>query len=340
MRHPRRPQPLLALRDALFVLPAVLGAACVGGPPSQEGPDDEQLLELYTTSATYFYEDDNLSQAQEQAVKALEIEPNHKAMRRMIGWVRVRQGQAEDLIIAEQFFRKLVREGDENSATTLGLATTLERLGVGYEEAARDFRAGAREVPAGKDREAYADRTAQQAVELWNEAIAILEGTLEGGEGSTRAMNGLQRLYALRGDYEESLRWSEILLDRSRAELATWRRLLTDGNLTESEEQLYRTNEQASLDLCRNTHLFAATLLHRQGRSRDAVAHLDQVLASEPDLAQAYSQRGQLLLELGDFEDAKRDLNRFIGLSDAPFGHPDLERAFQLLAECESRGRG
>lgn len=330
--HRARHLPLLAL------LP--LCAACVGGPPKQEPPSDEQLLELYTTSATYFYEDDNVIQAQEQAVKALKIDPKHKAMRRLVGWVRLRMGSSEDLIIAEQFFRKLSDEGDTNGATLLGLATALERLGVAYDEAARAVRAGARQAPKGKDPAAHASYLEEKARKDWKEAIALHEGMLESGEGSTRAMNGLQRLYGLLGDYEASLHWSEVLLERSGAELDTWRRMLTAADLTEDEENLFRTNEQAALDLRRNTHLFAATLLQRQGRHREAIAHLDAVAADEPDLPQVYSRRAQLWIALGDYARAKDDLDRFIGLSDAPLGDPELRQAFEWVAVCEAKLRG
>ena len=319
---------------------ALLATACVGGPPEPQAPDDEQLLELYTTSATYHYELDDIEQAQAQAVKALEIEPKNKAMRRMIGWVRLRKGSNEDLIIAERFFRDLTREGDKNNATTLGLATALERLGVAYDETSRAIAAGDRAAPTGRDAEKHAADLAETARDNWNEAKGILERSLEKGEGSTRSMNGLQRVHALLGNFDESLHWSETLLQRSEEELATWRRMLSAEDLTESEERLFRTNERAALDLCRNTHLFAATLLRRQGNFGDAVQHLNEVVATEPDLAQVYSQRAQLYLELGEYARAKDDLDRFIGLSDVPLEHPDLQRAFELIEECRSRMRG
>ena len=329
----------LALAHCALAL-SFAAAACTGGPPESETPDDEQMLELFTTSATYLYEDDQLLQAQDQAVKALEIEPENRAMRRLIGWVRLRLGTSEDLIIAEQFFRKLQKEGDDNGATLLGLATALERLGVAHDEASRAVSAGERPPPEGVDKDKHARALAQKAREQWLEAVEIHEAGLDGGEGSTRAMNGLQRLYALLGQYEKSLEWSDVLLARSQEELDTWNRMLSATDMTETEEKLFRTNAKAAMDLRRDTHLFAATLLRRLDRSREAIAHLDQVLEIEPDLAQAYSQRAQLLIELGEFARAKEDLDRFIGLSQAPFDDPDLRRAFEWIAECELKLRG
>lgn len=323
-------------RTGALLLAVAALAGCLGGPPEPEPPDPEQLLELYTTSATYLYEDDQLLQAQEQAVKALEIEPENRAMRRLVGWVRLRLGKTEDLLIAEGMFRRLTKDGDEGGATRLGLATALERLGLAYDEAARAIETGRREARKGES----AKDLRRQAHERWQEAVRIHESMLDGGEGSTRAMNGLQRVLALLGDYEGSLRWSGVLLERSGEELATWQRMLAASDLTESEEKLFRTNAEAALDLRRDTHLFAATLLHRLGRPREALAHLDLVLEDEPDLAQAYSRRAQLLIELGEYERARDDLGRFIGLSEASFDDPDLRKAFEWMAECDKHLRG
>ena len=71
----------------LCCLPLLLTGACLGPPRGEEIFDEEQQLELYVTTATYLYEDDSLDRALEQAVKALEIEPDHIPMRRMVGWI-------------------------------------------------------------------------------------------------------------------------------------------------------------------------------------------------------------------------------------------------------------
>ena len=107
-------------------------------------PSKEQKLELYTTTATYLYEDGDLDRAQEQAVKALEVEPEDRAMRRMIGWIRLRKNGNEDLILAERFFRDLMRDGDDNENTVLGLAITCERMGKAYDDVSRALTAGDR----------------------------------------------------------------------------------------------------------------------------------------------------------------------------------------------------
>lgn len=318
----------------LVLLLPLLGTSCVHTYQQQREPTKEQKIDLYTTTATYLYEDDELDRAQEQAVKALRLDPGHRAMRRMIGWIRLRKSQSEDLIIAERFFRDLLREGDDNENTRLGLAIACERLGKAYDDVARHLRAGQREPAEGRSAEAEARELEEKTRAYWNRSVELLEGLLVKGEGNTNAMNALQRVLALQGKYTDSLAWSDRILERTAAELEGWERLLREKNLTQSEERLYRDNERNARQLEVDTHLFAATLLFRTQRYEDALAHIDQVVEADPDLAQAYSMRGQMRARLGRFEEAIGDLDRYLALSDAPYEHPDVRQAFALRAEA------
>ena len=329
MKH-RHPAVLAALFVAVTVAPA-----CRHTFQKRRGPTDEQLVDLYATTATYLYEDDSLIRAQDQAVKVLEIDPDHRPMRRMIAWIRLRMGSNEDLIIAEQFFRQLRRERDENDATLLGLATALERLGTAYDQASREFASGERQPAEGVDAEAQTRDLALKARDYWHESLELYQQTVHEGEGSTNGMNGLQRVYALLGRYDDSLGWSERLLERSAEEMAVWRRLLTQQELTEREEQLYRENERMAADLQLETRLFAASLLHRLGRDAEAIEELGAAVILRPELAQLYSRRAQLLGAVGEHERAIEDLDRFLRLSDEPFEHPNVQRAFKLRTQCE-----
>ncbi len=323
---------------ALLVLPLLGGlGGCRNTYQKRVEPSKEQKLELYTTTATYLYEDDQLESAQEQAVKALEIDPEHRPMRRMIGWIRLRSGKNEDLILAERFFRDLIRDGDDNENTRLGLAITCERLGRKYDDVSRALVAGEREPTRGQDRDEEARALAEKARGYWAEGIRLLEKSLASGEGTTNAMNALQRLHALSGHYEESLQWSARLLERTEEERASWSKMLQQSDLTETEETLFRTNERKASELQTDTHIFAATLLYRLQRYEEALPHLDAVVRDSPELPQAYSLRGQLHSRVGRYEDAIQDFDRYLALSDAPYESPDVQRAFELRTECEKK---
>jgi tetratricopeptide (TPR) repeat protein len=325
------------LPPALLVSSLFLAAGCRHTYQERIEPSDEQKFELYSTTATYLYEDGNLDNAQQQAVKALEVEPENRAMRRMIGWIRLRKNTNEDLIIAERFFRDLLAGHDENENTTLGLAIVCERLGKAYDDVARALRAGEREPEKGKERETSAQELVTKAQKYWHEGLQLLTGTLKGGEGNTNVMNALQRIHALTGDYEQSLDWSQRLLERTRGESTAWQRLLQEKSLTDKEEALYRKNLRDAADLENDTHIFAATLLFRLQRYEEALQHLDRVVESSPELPQAYSLRGQMRARVGQYEGAIEDLDRYLALSDAPYENPEIRRAFELRAEAEKK---
>ncbi len=316
----------------LTALLLVLTAACSSAPKERE-MTEEQKLDLYVTTATYLYEDGSYVRAQDQAVKALEIEPRNRPMRRMVGWVRIHMGKPGDLAIAEQFFRELMAEGDDDPTTAIGLASVLERLGLAYDKRSQEIAQG---QEADSSQEGRAREFASKARDRWAEALRLFEGTLVEGEGSSQAINGLQRVHALLGNYEESLAWAQRLLERSEQELNAWRRILQDAELTEREEKLMRTNEGDSLSLQRDTHLLIATLLHRLSRAEEAIAHLDSVLDLGLEAPQVYSLRAQLRHASGDYGGAISDLDRFLSLSDQPFEHPDVQRAFDLRSACEA----
>jgi tetratricopeptide (TPR) repeat protein len=328
----RPPAPLLAVL-------ALLGA-CKHTYQKEVEASPERKLELYATTATYLYEDGDLLRAQEQAVKALEVDPEHRAMRRMVGWIRLRLGKHEDLILAERFFRDLVRDGDQNENTTLGLAIACERLGKAYDDVARALEAGERQPTSSRPATAEAAELSGKAHAYWREGVQLCDRILGAGEGNTNAMNALQRLHALLGDYEQSLTWSARLLERTAAELESWRRLLREADLTSSEEHLYRKNERIAMDLRRDTRVFAATLLFRLQRYDEALAHLDAIVLDSPELAEAYGMRGQVRARSGQYEGALADLDRYLALSDAPYEHPDVQRAFALRAEVERHAKG
>jgi tetratricopeptide (TPR) repeat protein len=313
-----------------------LGLAGCRGVYERTEIDEEAQLEPYVTTATYLYEDGSLVRAQDQAVKALALDPDNQAMRRMIGWIRLRQGRTEDLIIAERFFRDLLDDGDESAATVLGLATVLERMGLAHDEAAEAYASGERKPSGRLSAERKAREQERLARRMWREAIELYESTLVEDAGSTRALNGLQRVHALLGEYEESLSRSRSLLEVTSAELADWTRMLSSEDLTESEENMLRSNEREAATLQYDTHLFRASLLEELERFDEAVAELDAVVALRPERAELYSHRAELLARSGGHARAIRDLDDFLRLSELPFEHADVQRAFELRAQCES----
>jgi tetratricopeptide (TPR) repeat protein len=328
MRHP--------IRSSLFVCALLLAsgsfASCNSNKP--KAPDPEKMLELHREQALGYYDQNALLQAEDQIRKGLEIAPNDEQLKLMLGWCRQRRGTREDLEIAERVFRDLAPKKDYRAL--LGLAEALERKGVLYTESASKIESGERETEA-VDPIQRAQTLRLDAVKFWNEAVTHYQAVLEGKPSEGQAMNGLQRTFALLGREEDSLGWATKLLTQSQAETAFWEAQLKRTDLRADEEARIRTRLAGSHELTIATHFAASTLLMKLGRKSEAVEHLDQVVLWSPNLADAYSRRAQVLYELGRFDEARANLDEFLRLSNLDFDHPDIQRAYQLRAECDSR---
>ena len=161
------------------------------------------------------------------------------------------------------------------------------------------------------------------------------EKVLSGPTAQIKAMNGLQRVAALLGDYDESLTWSDRLLESSRAELTGWRNTMRSRDLTDTEERVARRSEEAAIELQIDTHLFASTVLRKLGRNAEALDHMDGAIALTPNEPQVYSLRAQLRSDLDDHAGAIEDIDRYLRYSQEEFTHPDIRRAYDLRTFCE-----
>jgi tetratricopeptide (TPR) repeat protein len=287
-----------------------------------DGPkiDPEKQLALHRECALRYYDDGDLLRAEDQVDKGLELAPRDKQLKLMKGWIRQRRGTAEDIYLAEQVFRELAPGRDYRAL--LGLAEALERKGILYREASE--RAGV-EARRAAELEAEADRS-------WKESVEYYGRTLEHKPGEPQALNGLQRVHALRGEYERALGWSEKLLAQSGSEIAFWEQQLGRENLGADEEHRLRALLLSSRDLQAATHLQASTLLVQMGREREALEHVEAALALDPDAPETHSRRAQLLHALGRPAEAVASLENYLRLSDHAYDHPDVARALDLLS--------
>lgn len=326
-RRSRRPLLASAFAGLAFL------SACSSTPGE---PDPEQQLQMHREFALRYFDQGDLARAEQQVDKGLEIDEDDRQLLLMKGWIRQRRGTAQDLLIAEAVFREL--DDDEDFRVELGLGEALERKGVLYREAAEAVRSGERFTES-DDPEARADELLRTAADSWSEALQCYADALALKPGEFQAMNGLQRVHALRGEYEESLRWAQDLLAGSKAEMEFWRERLRRPELSATEEDRLRNLLRGSTELQAATHLTAATLLVSLGRKDEAVIHLDGAAVLEPDRAEIQSRRAQLLAELGRPGDAALAVQAFLRHTQLPFEHPDVQRAYDLLSECERAAR-
>jgi tetratricopeptide (TPR) repeat protein len=308
---------------------ACLGLLLVACQGSGARIDRETQLELYRETALDHYDQGDLNRAESQALKGLHLEKDDKVLRLMIGWICLRRGDVANLERAEWVFRGFLRDHPKEQRATLGLASALERLGGANLAAATAIESGDRLPDRGRP-EVRARELRQTAEENWEEALELYQQNLAAGGGSLDAVDGMQRVTARLGRYEESLQWSERLVDQAERERQWYRSKLETAQVTAVEERRLREGERRARRLLVDTFLAANALHVSAGQWQPAVAALDAALALEPEDPNLYSRRAQLRYLLGDFEGALVDIDRFVASSPLATNHPDIQTAFRL----------
>ncbi len=331
MRMQKNPRALRRALGASTLLVLALASACTITP---KGPDPVKMLEMYREQALGYYEAGQLPQAEDQIRKGLDLSPQDDQLKLMLGWCRQRRGTRDDLDVAERVFRDLAPRKDYRAL--LGLAECLERKGLLYSESAKKLESGKAETESA-DPKKRAQELDDDAKKFWTESLTHYQSVLALKPTESQALNGLHRTYALLGLTADSLEWAQRLLIQTDAELEFWKQQLKRTDLRADEELRLRARLSGTRELTVATHFSAAALLVKLGRKTEAAGHLDLVVLLAPDTSAAYSRRAQLLFDLGRFEEARANLDDFLRLTDLPFEHADVRRAFQTKEECDKR---
>jgi tetratricopeptide (TPR) repeat protein len=311
----------------------LLGLAACSSNGDQ--PDPEQQLSMHREFALRYFDQGDFNRAEQQVDKGLEIESKDRQLLLMKGWIRLRRGSTQDIFVSERVFRDLV-DGEDYRAE-LGLAESLERKGVLLREASEAVASGER-FTENLDPQERAQELQRDAQAAWKDSQRHYETSLELKPGEFQAFNGLQRVLALLGEDDESLRWAGRILEDSAAEMAFWRERLRRPDLTAAEENRLRKLLDGSIRLQVQTHLSAATLLVKNARKPEALEHLDSAALLDPAKAEIHSRRAQLLHELGRHDEAAEAIQSYLRAANLPFEHPDVKRAYALLDACQEQG--
>lgn len=320
---------------ALLALTLAL-AACSSSDDRPTELTDEQRLGLYYENALWYIQMGDLDRAQFQAEKALEIDPDNERFQLIYARTNVMRGTSASIEEALRVLEARPELADYRWQMTLGAA--LERKGVIFDEAARGVRDGQRATRAA-DRQIRGDELEAEAREFWAQARARFERALLLRSGEMEALSGLVRTNALLNDFEPSVKWAEELLETIHEAQALKKAQLEAPDLTADREAQIRDAYRKDRSFEVQTRLHAATVLRRLGRQSDALAHIDEIVALEPELSQVYSMRGQLLMEIGEYVKARAALQQFLDLTDLPFDDAQIRRTFDLQDECERRLR-
>ena len=315
----------------VLIATLILGAlGCASdGPPELT---KKQRLGIYFENAIRYNDLGDYDRAQVQAEKALELDPDNERFTLIYARTNVMRGTNES---TQEGLRVLQAQPDIEDyrwQMTFGLA--LERKGVFYDEAATGVRDGSRPTKA-DDRGARAEELAAEARDLWRSARERYQRAIGLRSGESEALNGLVRTCALLGDFEKSLLWADELIASIHDSQDLVRIQLDAPNITVKEEASLREAAEGNGQLEVKARLLSARIYRDLGRKREAVAQLNAITALQPDLAAAYSLKGQLLVDLQDYVKARAALQEFLDLTQLSFEHPDVSRAFDLQDRCE-----
>ncbi|MBL8862369.1 MAG: hypothetical protein JNK02_10200 [Planctomycetes bacterium] len=324
MKAPRTPR----ASRALAVCAALLLCAC----STSLSERDQSLLEIYTNTAESYYQLGDHDRAVAQSLKALEIDPDNLKLRLILGWSLQRRGTTEDVLRAEQVFRSIADEQDFRAP--LGLAKSLERQGVAHDEAADALEAGKRVTEASDPKQRIAELRAR-SLALWTESRSWYERTLKLQKSNLDALNGLQRVEALLGRPEESLARGGQLLEALKLDRDYWERQLKKTQIGDREEKEMRRTIQALVDVEVATRLHCARTEYELDRLERAMAQLDAAIELNRGRADLHGMRAVVQRDLGRWEAAIADAERYIALSTAGVDSPDVKRAFDLISACE-----
>ncbi|MFT5080157.1 MAG: tetratricopeptide (TPR) repeat protein, partial [Planctomycetota bacterium] len=313
----------------LFAIALLAAAGCNSGPQEQ---DPEKLFALFRETAFYHWQNEDLPRTEQQLLRALQIHPEDKSCNLILGNIGIKRGGTKDLLKAEQIFRNI--EDQEDFRTDLGLAEVLERLGVIYLESAAAIDTGKR-TTAAQDPAARVAELRKMSKDAWVESRARYQEVLAAKPSQAKAVNGMQRVFALEGNYDASLYWTAELLDMVETDIIYFQAKLDQPGITENEEAELRSRMANTFDLAERSHMLAATMLHDMGRSEDALGHLTAAAEIVPRSADIWSHRAEILLDLNLFEACIEAVDQFLRLSPEEFDHPDIQGGYDLKGRAQ-----
>jgi tetratricopeptide (TPR) repeat protein len=303
--------------------------ACSSNKPS--GEEKQQLVDLHTEMALGYYRMGELERAEGQALKGLELAPKDDMLHLVLAWSLQRKGSTQDVLRAEAIFRKLAKKDDYRAV--LGLAQALERKGQAFYDAATQIRSGERETDA-PDPEARANELASEGTTTWEESLSRYEETLRLHPDDRDALNGLQRVTALLGRYDESLARSEELIMLTSTESAFWEERLLRPDLSADEEQRFLKLLESGRELQLSSYLQQASVLRELGRHEEELERLTLAHELDPDRPDLIGRRAQVLMGLGRYGEALNDIDAFLKLTPEGYDHPDTRLAYELRLTC------
>lgn len=332
----------LQTRPMIFrpLLPALVGAlltctlvsSCATRMPAGER---ERRIGVYTETCGSYLSISDWERAQDQAMKGLSLDEDNFTLRLYLGRALLQRGDIDSISKSIYTLEELDPDGDFRVPLSLGAA--FERRGLARLEAAENVESGVQYTDA-PDPLARAEELREDSVEDFEQSLEQFKVALELQPTDTEILNGLVRITALRGEFLDSLAWCKAIVSITESDRVFWQARRARTDITPQDERRMMKNIIRLHNLEMAIHLHAASILriHLQ-RPEEALVELDMIVAFNPKEANIHSQRGQLLEELGRYEEAIAALDTYLSLTVRNVGHSDVQRAFKLKRTCEAQ---
>lgn len=335
---PMRPAALL-LAVAAALLPA-----CASGPNA----DERARIEDYFTRGSTYYAAGRYPQAYDQAMRALELDPDEGRLNLLAGRALLMQRSLKSVAAALPYLEKAADEMD-NYKAPYALAEFHFRYGsLLFEFASQqrldyenfpdvDARLQARRLKENAERE-------QTARRHFRDARALLEEVREEVPQDLDTLEMLGQCCALLDDddgAQEALGEALKLLAESRQ----YKNLVlgTDGNLSLDEEARIRRDLAGDIRREVAIHYLLSGLHRRANRPRLEEQAYDSILALTPSENAARFSRAEVRYELGRLAEAAADMRMFISSTKLGPDSEVVQRAIAIVHEFEqlqATGRG
>ena len=287
--------------------------------------EQQEKFDLHVRNAQRYYDVGDYEQAEQQVRKGLEVDPDDLKARHLLAWTLLQRGEPQTIRQAEEEFGKLVRRDSEDFRIHMGLANSRFKLGM--------IRRGQATTLERREDTELAARAREESETLIDEAEASYETVLELNEDFPRALSGLGQIKALHNETDEAL----VLFGRY-LELASKTRRYYEGGkrsriLTDDQLETLDGKISSNIDQEVKVRDLVANLLFDKGQPREAIDHLDRILALQPRRSETYLLRAQCRSRLGEYDRAAEDVKLFLRKTKRTAEDPLVREANELLAE-------
>ena len=338
--QPTPPPILSSPRHALLLLVALLLPAC-GAFGIGMTDEEEQALAGYQSRAQLYWESEKLEQCLQQVQKGKELAPDDYKLNTIEAWIYLRASLSNPKALdqaVERFDAVMSwRSPSAHSPQVLrGRASAYQQLGQrARREAVR--LAEMVEKSGGEDPQvaewvARRSEYATRAQAHFRTAMRTVQHLLDKGESLMEAHQLAMHLSEALRDYNACFRHGDAYLDLSRIaqeqKQLEIRRTQVLGYEAEKRKELRQLKIEE-----RMVREYLANTYFDRGLYDDAIRHLNQVLAMDPDRSETYYNRARCYQELGRTELMKRDYQSFLVKSDLPEGSPLRSQARLALGQ-------